>query len=36
MKKIDWNAVTFGILILVLVKNAALNAASAGLLNLWP
>ena len=35
MKKIDWNAVAFVVLILVLMKNAALNAASAGLLSLW-
>lgn len=35
MKKIDWNAVAFGILILVLVKNAAFNAASSSLLDVW-
>lgn len=35
MKKIDWNAVAFGILILVLIKNAALNAASSHLLHVW-
>lgn len=35
MKKIDWNAVAFGILVLVLIKNAAFNAASSSLLNAW-
>lgn len=29
-KKFDWNAVVFAVLVLVLIKNAALNAASYG------
>lgn len=29
-KKIDWNAVAFAFLALILVKNAALNVASYG------